>query len=103
MKTTVKIDLNLIKRKILELAKTKRELGFEKGKNIEAIKKALTPKLESDILNLDRIMDEYRLSKRTIYRYRAKGLKYAKNSSKGFVLIVRKDLECFLKTDMYDR
>lgn len=103
METIIKINQKLIKRKILELAKTKKELFTEQNKNMTAIIKASKPKLETDILDLDDIKDDYGYSKKTIYRYRCKGLKYSKCSEKGYVHIVRKDLEDYLKTDMYDR
>lgn len=92
-----------LKKIILELAHSKRELQKEKSKNMALLINAIKPKQESDILNLDQIKEEYKLSKRTIYRYRIQGLKYSKTSSKGFVTIIRGDLEQFLKKDMYDR
>jgi hypothetical protein len=97
-----KLNQKLIKRKLLELAKTKRLLEVEKTKDREDIVKALTPKLPTDILNLKTIKSDYGYSSRTIYRYRAKGLKFAKNSSKGFVYVTRGDLENFIKQNLYD-
>lgn len=102
METKIQINQKLIKRKILELAKTKKELNIEKGKNMAEIVKIMKPKLPIDILDLDDIKEQYGYSKKTIYRYRCKGLKYSKSSEKGYVHIVRKDLEDFLKKDMYD-
>ncbi|SHG34690.1 hypothetical protein [Flavobacterium defluvii] len=97
------LNQKLIKRKLLELAKTKRLLEVEKAKDRDDIVKALTPKLPTDILNLKTIKSDYGYSSRTIYRYRAKGLKFAKNSSKGFVYVTRGDLENFIKQNLYDR
>jgi hypothetical protein len=97
------INQKLIKRKLLELAKTKRLLEVEKAKDRDDIVKALTPKLPTDILDLKTIQKDYGLSSRTIYRYRAKGLKFGKSSSKGFVYVTRGDLENFLKRNIYDR
>jgi hypothetical protein len=102
METIVKINQKLVKRKILELAKTKKELEIVKGNNIEPIRNALIPKLETDILNLKEIKKDYGFSTRTIYRYRSRGLKFSKSSSRGFVFVIRKDLEDFLKTNIYD-
>lgn len=96
------LNQKLIKRKLLELAKTKRLLEAEKAKDRDDIVKALTPKLPTDILNLKTIKSDYGYSSRTIYRYRAKGLKFAKNSSKGFVYVTRGDLENFIKQNLYD-
>ncbi|MDR6763604.1 hypothetical protein J2Y38_003825 [Flavobacterium sp. 2755] len=103
MESIVKINQKLIKRKLLELAKTKRLLEAEKNKDRDVIVNALTPKLSTDILNLKTIKNDYGFSSRTIYRYRAKGLKFAKNSSKGFVYVTRGDLENFIKQNLYDR
>jgi len=97
------LNQKLIKRKLLELAKAKRLLEVEKAKDRDDIVKALTPKLPTDILNLKTIKSDYGYSSRTIYRYRAKGLKFAKNSSKGFVYVTRGDLENFIKQNLYDR
>lgn len=96
------LNQKLIKRKLLELAKTKRLLEVEKAKDRDDIVKALTPKLPTDILNLKTIKSDYGYSSRTIYRYREKGLKFAKNSSKGFVYVTRGDLENFIKQNLYD-
>lgn len=102
MKKVNTINQKLIKRKLLELAATKRKLELEKEKDREAIRKALTPKLETDILDLKTIKSEYGRCSKTIYRYRAKGLKFGKSSLGGFVFVVRKDLEDYLKTNLYD-
>lgn len=102
MENKVKSNQKLLKRKLLELTKVKRELEFEKNKDRDILRKINTPKLSTDILNLKAIKDEYGYCSRTIYRYRAKGLKFAKGSSKGFVLVVREDLEKYLKQNMYD-
>ncbi|MCK8142476.1 hypothetical protein MW871_11290 [Flavobacterium sp. I-SCBP12n] len=96
------INQKLIKRKLLELAIIKRKLEFEKKVDRDIIRDAITHKLESDILNLKDINKEYGFSTRTIYRYRARGLKFAKSSSRGFVFVIRKDLENFLKKNLYD-
>lgn len=102
MEAIVKINQKLFKRKLIELAKIKRELDLEKNKDRNALQKALTPKLNTDILNLKKIKEDYGYSSRTIYRYRAKGLKFAKGSAKGFVFVVREDLEKFIKKNIYD-
>jgi hypothetical protein len=103
METIVKINQKLVKRKILELAKTKKELDVEKNKNASVIINALKPKLDTDILTLTMIKEEYKISEKTIYRKRSKGLKYSQEGSRGFVYIVRKDLEDFLKKNKYDK
>ena len=103
METIVKVNQKLVKRKILELAKTKKELIVERNKNTSVIIDALKPKLETDILTLKMIKAEYEISEKTIYRNRSKGLKFSKSSSRGFVYVVRKDLEDFLKKDLYGR
>lgn len=102
MKKVITINQKLIKKKLIELAITKRKLGLEEEKDRDIIRDAITPKLESDILNLKDINKEYGFSTRTIYRYRARGLKFAKSSSRSFVFVVRKDLENFLKKNLYD-
>lgn len=102
MKKVNIINQKLIKRKLIELATTKRKLELEKEKDREVIKKAITPKLQTDILDLKTIEDEYGRCSRTIYRYRANGLKFAKSSLRGFVFVVRKDLEDYLKRNLYD-
>lgn len=96
------INQKLIKRKLLELANTKKKLELEIIKDRDVIRKAAMPKLSLDILNLKTIKEEYGFSSRTIYRYRAKGLKFGKGSSRGFVFIVREDLEKFIKRNIYD-
>ncbi|WP_284652108.1 helix-turn-helix transcriptional regulator [Flavobacterium terrisoli] len=96
------LNQKLVKRKLLELARTKKELLFERTKDSIAIRKALMPRLDSDILNLKTIKEEYGYCSKTIYRYRAKGLKFVKNSSRGFVFVIRKDLEDYIKKNMYD-
>ena len=103
MKKKYVLNQKLVKRKLLELARTKRELLFEKTQDSIDIRKALMPKLDTDILNLKTIKEEYGYCSKTIYRYRVRGLKFVKNSSRGFVYVVRRDLEKFIKTDMYDR
>lgn len=102
METIVKINQKLLKRKLIELAKIKRELKLEKIKDRDVVIKALTPKLTTDILDLKSIKDQYGFCARTIYRYRAKGLKFAKGSAKGSVFIVREDFEKFIKRNIYD-
>ena len=103
METIVKNNQKLMKRKILELAKTKKELDVERNKNASVIINALKPILDSDILTLKVIKEDYKISKKTIYRYRGKGLKYSQEGSRGTVYIVRKDLEDFLKKNKYDK
>ncbi|NDP27069.1 MAG: hypothetical protein GZ087_06550 [Flavobacterium sp.] len=100
-----KLNQKLIKRKILELAGTKRELEAEKIKNLEILKETIKHKLETDLLRIGDVIKEYGLSRKTIDRMRSKtkGLKYSQNSPKSAVWIVRKDLEDFLKRDRHAR
>jgi len=100
-----KLNQKLIKRKILELAKTKRELEAEKIKSLENLKNTIKPKLDTDLLRIDDVIKEYGFSRKTIDRMRSKpkGLKYSQTSPKSPVWIVRKDLEDFLKRDRHDR
>lgn len=102
MQTTIKISQKLLKSKLIELSRIKRELEKEKTKDRELIIKASTPKLKTDLLDIKTIKNEYGFCSRTIYRYRAKGLAFFQNSPKGFVYIVRENLENFIKQNRYD-
>ncbi len=105
METKIQINQKLIKRKILELAKTKKELNVEKSKNMAEIIKVMKPKLPTDILTKKMIMEEYNLHEKKIYRMRVeKGLKSSKAGlGRCPFYIVRKDLEDFLLKDKYDK
>jgi hypothetical protein len=100
-----KLDQKLIKKKLIELTRTKRELESEKNKNIEILKNSLKPKLDTDLLKKSEAAKEYNISEKTIDRMRSKpkGLKYAQKSPKATVWILRKDLEDYLKRDRHDR
>lgn len=102
METKIQINQKLIKRKILELAKTKKELHIEKNKNTTEIAELIRPKQDNDILTVKMIAKQYKLSEKTVYRYINRGMKASQGTTKGYHFAVRKDVEDFLKRDQYD-
>lgn len=107
MKTTpVKnLDVKLVKRKLLELSRLKKELELEKNKSLGYLINCIKPKSENDLLKIEDIVSEYKISRKTIDRMRAKrnGLKYSQKSPKGTVWILRKDFENYLMKDRHGR
>lgn len=93
----------VLKRVIREVSLLKKELMFEKQRNIELLKMALKPKLGNDLLKISDIEKEYKISRKTVDRMRARGLKTSQHSPKSFVWVVRQDFEDFLKKDRYGR
>lgn len=98
-----KLNQKLIKRKILELARTKKELEAEKAKSLENLKNTIKPKLDTDLLRVDEVLNEYKFSRKTFDRMRGKGLKTSQKSAKATIWVLRKDLEDFLKKDRHGR
>ncbi len=98
-----KLNQKLVKKKILELAHTKRELEAEKIKSLENLKNTIKPKLETDLLRVDDVVNEYGFSRKTFDRMRIRGLKTSQKSPKATIWVLRKDLEDFLKKDRHGR
>jgi DNA invertase Pin-like site-specific DNA recombinase len=56
-----------------------------------------------DILSINQVMKEFKTSRKTLYRWREKGLKVYQKSPCSNIRVKRADLLTFLKNTRYDR
>lgn len=74
-----------------------------KKRQEEALNQIQLERSQDDLLTIKEVVDEFKISSKTIHRWKNKGLQVYQRGYKGKITIKRSDLENYIKKGHYGR